>query len=319
MRNRGIWRMGASRGVFGAAGGLFVGVVVSLASLGVGAGPAFAVGNATVNRLIIANPVPGWVAEPGSSLSGVASDLGAHEAQSIEPQNGRALTAVQGWRDPSNPARNVIIVLVALGFQGQSAAAVDGQAKQGAIAALTSLCAGLATSSSVRASTIPQIPGSHMLTCTLIKDGTQPLAAAWTRGNVIAVVLSTQVSMNSLQLTLIAGTQYLAMPAHGVPVPISGGGSSSSTTAIELAIGAVVLLGAGYALFQILRRGEHAAKKVPAPEPVPEVRRGVVQRPASLAGGVGPPADLVAPARARPPGSAGSGPGRERGRGPESD
>jgi hypothetical protein len=305
--------MACRSGAFRASIGVVVGVAVGLASLGVGAPAAFAAGNAGLSKLIIANPVPGWDPEPASSLSAVAASLDTQEAQYVVPQNGRALTAVQGWRDPANPARNVIIVLVALGFNGQSAAAVNAQARSGAIAALTSLCAGLATKSSVQASTIPQIPSSHTLTCTLIKDGSQPLAAGWARGDTFALVLTTQASMNAQQLTLIAGTEYLAMPTRGFAVATPGSSSSGLGTALELAAGAVVLAAAGWVVFQILRRGNHAARKPTDEVPVPEVRRGVVQRPASLAGGVGASAK---PSSARPgPGSGPApGPGASSGR-----
>jgi hypothetical protein len=300
VRNRGVlvWRW---RSVALAAAG----VAVSLASLGLGAQAAFAAGNAGLSKLIIPNPVPGWESEPAQSLDRVVAELNTLQAQYIEPQGGRAINAVAGWHDPANPARNVVIVLLALGFHGQSAASVNAQARQGALAALTSQCAGVATQSSVQAATIPQIPTSHTLTCTLIKDGTQPLAAGWAKGDMFALVITTQASMNAEQLTLIAATQYLAMPARGYPVPTSGG-SSGSNTVWEVALGIVVLALAGYALFLIMKRGSHAPGKAPAEhQPPPEVRRGVVQRPASLAGGVGPRAKTGGGPAAGP----GSGPG----------
>jgi hypothetical protein len=297
--------------------------------VGLGATPALAVGDSGLSKVIIGNPVPGWVPEPDASLHQLDSKLNAPIASSIAPDGGVVRTAVEGWRDPANQGRYAIIVLVALGFSGETVSTTDAQARQAAITVLVSLCEGMASQSSVHASTVPRVPFSHTLTCTATNGGGQPLAASWSRGNVIALVLSQQIGVTVPQLDLIAATQYVHMSAHGYGVPTPPRGSSDLGLVLELLAGLVVLAVVGVFLWRFTqrlapasgaggarrKRGGARAKtrsrtrtrtrprpRAAAPTPAEtakaaaqrEVRRGFVQRPASLAGGTGPPSSREA-------------------------
>ncbi len=266
----------AGRGI--AAGALMVAGV-----LAVGAAPALAVGDAGLSKVIIANPVPGWQAESTSGLNGVVSYIDGLESDSVVPQGGNAVTAVQGWRDPNNSSHYIVVALLALRFPNQGAGSPASQTQQAAVGALASLCAGLSVQSTVQTSTIAGIPGSHTLTCTLRSGGSQPYAAGWARSNVLALVLSTQGSVTSAELAGVANSQYAAMPASGYAVAAPGSGLS--TTFLVLLAVLVVLAVVAFFLWRVLRREQEAVEAV-VEEPV--IRRGVVQRPASLAGGVPP-------------------------------
>jgi hypothetical protein len=151
--------------------------------------------------------------------------------------------------------------------------------RQSAVAALASLCATGATQSSVQASTIAAVPASHTLSCTVRGVTAQPYAAGFARSNVMTLVLSVQGALSAPQLAAIATSQYGALPVAGVAVAAAPLGSGSLSTLLEIVAGLVVLALAGFALWKVLGRANAAVA-------APEVRRGVVQRPASLAGGV---------------------------------
>ena len=254
-----------------------------VAGLAVGLGliaPAGAVGNADLSKVIIANPVPGWQPESTASLDRVVSYINGLEAASIVPKGGNAVTAVQGWVDPADHHDDIVIALVALRLSGDSPAAVATHTSQGDVAALASLCAAGARQSSVRASTVAGVPGSHTLSCTVRGLTAQPYAAGWARSNVLALVLSVQGAVTAPQLAAIATSQYAAMSPAGFSVGAApSGGGGGLDTLLELLVGLVVVIGAGYALWQVLQRANTTVA-------APEVRRGTVQRPASLAGGV---------------------------------
>jgi hypothetical protein len=255
--------------------------VLAASLLGLGA-PAGAVGDSGLSKLIITNPVPGWQPEPVATLNRVVTYINGLEVDSIVSKGGNARTAVQGWADPANQAHGVVIALVALRYTGFSAAQVTAHTRQGAVAALASLCATGATQSSVQASTIAAVPDSHTLQCTVRGVTAQPLAAGFARSNVLALVLSEQGALTAPQLAAIGTSQYGALPADGVTVAAASSGGGTAATLLELLAGLVVLAAAGFGLWKVLQRANRSA----AP---PQVRRGVVQRPASLAGGVPSP------------------------------
>lgn len=252
--------------------------VLALSLFGLSA-PAGAVGDSGLSKLVIANPVPGWQPEPVSTLNRVVTYINGLEVDSIVSKGGNARTAVQGWADPANKAHSVVIALVALRYTGLSPAQVTTHTRQGAVAALASLCATGSTQSSVQASTIAAVPDSHTLQCTVRGTAAQPFAAGFARSNVLALVLSVQGALTAPQLAAIATSQYGALPADGVTVAAAPSGGGTLATLLELLAGLIVLGLAGYLLWRVLQR----ANRTVAP---PEVRRGVVQRPASLAGGV---------------------------------
>lgn len=272
-------------------------------------GPAGAVGDTGLSKLIVADPVPGWQPESAASLNRVVTYIDGLESDSIVPKGGNAVTAVQGWQNPAASGQYVVVALVALTLSGSSASSIDNATKQGAVGALAALCAGVSAQSSVQAGTVAGVPGSHTLTCTLKKAGQAgPLAAGWSRANVLALVLSVQGAVTGDQLSAISTAQYAAMPSTGYSVPPGGGGGALGTV-LELLAGLVVLAAAGWALWRVVQRADRRGgsggsggsggggrsgaprprvKKVKKVKEQPEVRRGVVQRPASLAGGVGP-------------------------------
>jgi hypothetical protein len=265
------------------------------AVLGWGA-PAGAVGDADLSRLIIPLPVGGWQEEPQSNLDAIVSYLDTLEADSIVPKGGNAVNAVEGWRSPTDHSDYVVVALVAL--SGGSSDFSSSEATQGAVAALASLCAGVASQSSVHASTVSGVPGSHTLTCTA-RGGTQPYAAGLAKANVMALVISTATSITDSTMDTIVNHQFAALPSGGFVVPV--GGSSGLSTVGEVLLGLVILVLVGGALWWVVQRANQEA--VVAPVPGAERRSGKVQRPASMAGGVGPPPNhgVVGPHAAPPP------------------
>jgi hypothetical protein len=248
--------------------------------LGLLAAPAGAVGNVALSKVIIANPVAGWQPESTASLDRVVTYINGLEAASIVPKGGNAITAVEGWTNPADHRDYVVIALVALRLSGDAPSAVANHTSQGDIAALASLCAAGALQSSVQASTVAGVPGSHTLSCTVRGATAKPYAAGWSKSNVLALVLSVQGAVSAPQLAAIATSQYAAMSPAGFTVGAApGGGSGVLKTLLELLLGLVIVIGAGYALWKVLQRANASAV-------TPEVRRGTVQRPASLAGGV---------------------------------
>jgi hypothetical protein len=272
-----------------------------------------AVGNTGLAKLIISNPVPGWVHEPRTSLARIDTYLNSLEVDSIVPNGGNALNAVQGWRDPKDSSHYVIIALVALRFNGYSASQVVSHTRAGVVDALASLCSSGATASSVHAGVVEHIAGSHALTCTVHGQGgvvTQPFAAGWGKSNVMALVLSVQSAVSAPAMTLIAGAQNTALPAAGYTVAVPAG--SDTGTIIEVIVGLLVLAAVVWAIWKVRQRyrrttatatatarpGRLARAAAVTVEPVvaPKVRKGTVNRPASKAGGVPGPSS----SRSRP-------------------
>jgi hypothetical protein len=313
------WRGTLAAAVLGVGLGL-VGGLLGLA--GPGALGAGAVGDRGLSTSIIANPVAGWQPEPSATLERVVSYIDGLEADAIVPKGGNALTAVQGWRNPADQSQYVVIALVALRYSNDSPAQVATRTRQAAVAALASLCATGSTQSSVHASTIAAVPDSHTLSCDVKGVTAQPYAAGLARSNVMALILSVQGAVTSTQLASFATSQYAAMPSGGYAVGAApSSGRSTETTVVELLLGLVVLAAAGFALMKVLQRagapssstsptrarsngqgptparpsrGARARVRTttkPAANTAPVVRRGTVQRPASLAGGIGPPPD----------------------------
>ncbi len=250
-------------------------------------------GNSGLSSVIIGNPEPGWTAEPTASLNSTVSYLDGLEADHVVTIGGNAATAVQGWRDPTDHTHYLVVALVALTFTGESAATVASRTNTAAVNALASLCAGISSQSSIQTAAIAGIPASHTLACNL-KSGSasSPYAAGWSRANVLALVISTQSSVTAAQMASIATSEYGAMPSAGYLVPAAPGSGSWLATLLELQAGLIVLALAGVAIWRVVQRADRTVS-------APEVRRGVVERPASRAGGVGP-ASKPAPATPTP-------------------
>ncbi|HEY1828509.1 MAG TPA: hypothetical protein VGF87_10830 [Acidimicrobiales bacterium] len=297
---RALQRGRARRAVVSLGAGALLAVVGLLGvglGLGLGSAPAGAVGDTGLSRFIVGNPIAGWQDEPLSNDNAIVSYLDGLEGDSIVPKGGAAVNAVQGWRDPSNHADYVVVALVAL--RGSGSSGLDPNvALQGAVSALASLCAGVASETTVHASTVTGVTGSHTLTCTA-RGGLQPYAAGFARANVMALVISTTTSVTPAQLSSLVTSQYGALPAGGYVVASGSGGLG---TVSEVLLGLVLLVLVGGALWLVVQRANRTAIVAPVPEPV--VRRGRVQRPASEAGGVGPPPNhgVVGPRAAPRPG-----------------
>jgi hypothetical protein len=211
--------------------------------------PAGAAGDAGLNQHIIANPVAGWAPESGASLNRFVTYIDGLETATINPFGGTAVTAAQGWHNPSTPADYVLVALVALTFSGQSASKVDTRAQAATISALASLCAGAANQSAVQTTTVATVPGSHQVTCTLGKEQPAPDAVGWSRANAVALVVSVQGALTEAQLSSIALSQYDVMPSAGFA--ITTGRSTSWVKVVGLVF---VVLAAGALFWFVLMR-----------------------------------------------------------------
>jgi hypothetical protein len=242
-----------------------------LSVLGVAVPPAGAVGDTGLSKLIIADPVPGWQPEPTAGLQHVVSYINQLETDHVVPHGGSALTAVDGWRDPSDHADYVVVALVALSGALLSGDVTTAQVRQAAVGSLASLCGGVASPSSVHASSVAHVPASHTLRCTLehTSAAASPFAAGWARANVLALVISTQGSLTPSAMDALAARQYAALPARGFVVTNRGAGSFWDK-AFSI-VGVLILAAAGLLIFRMRVRRS-------APIGEPEIRRGVVQR-----------------------------------------
>jgi hypothetical protein len=254
---------------------------VVLSVVGAGVLPVGAVGNAGLSTLIIANPVRGWQPEPTASVEHVLLYIDGLEADHVVPHGGQALTAVDGWRDPHDHGDYVVVALVALDITGLHSSEVAAQARQASVGGLASLCAGVASPSSVRTSTLARVPASHTLTCTLLHStaAASPYAAGWARANVVALVLSTQGSLTPSTMAAIAPRQYAALPVRGYFVTAPRARSSSNIV-VTIILGVLIVPVAGFVLWKALRTRDWML-------PEPAVRRGVVRRPTSASSGAG--------------------------------
>ena len=199
------------------ASGFVLGTVVACALVDVAlvlpAPPAAALGDATADHYIIADPEPGWIPIP------MAEDQQAlQQAQDGGASHGLVGVAVQGWSSPGG-SQALIVVLARYGSD------VTVSDMPAAVQSLSQECSG-DTPEPVVAD--PQIPNSQEIVCNQQANLGGPSGSIfWYEANV-AVIMLGNGAFGQSSLEAAASAQYVAIPSGGIdnggfpvwPVPL---------------------------------------------------------------------------------------------------
>jgi hypothetical protein len=238
-------------------------------AIGLTATQAGAVGDQSLDQVILVNPLPGWQHLSAAVLSSASERLSSIEQSVIGPMGGRDAVAAEGWSDPSWSA-SITVFLVALAGRSGSLfqSSVDSQLIVGANAAALNACASAVGRSPDFNTPVLGVPNSHLAECSSPNTGHTLLVAAWPRANVLAMVVASGVGSKGFTLaptvsSLVAG-QYGEMSAGDTVVPeppsvatprapvSTGGHVALIVLGITLAL--IVGLVAGLCLAHIRRR-----------------------------------------------------------------
>ena len=224
---------------------VLVGVLVVLTV----AAPAYALGDAELDRHIVTNPVPGWQAAPPAQVQRVVGLLTRVEGTAVSSFGGSAAVAGRGWQDPRAPRSILLITLVRVSAKGVGVAAMDRELVTGAAVAADTFCEGATAKPPVSQNPIASIPDSHHAFCGPAPNGTTPSAVTFAKANVLAVLFN--VALSADRLDAIATAQYATLPA----------GDLSVTSLREAAdAGGAAVAGAGLAI--AARRRQHKRRQV---------------------------------------------------------
>ncbi len=220
--------------------------VVMAMTVVVAAGPAGAAGSPSLDRSIIADPIPGWLPVSAGAMNNTVDSIQRVEQAAIGSTGLTIDTAAEGWYDPSTTTSNVLVILVRASGSGPLVAdEMRGAAGAGAV----SFCAGATSSSPKSDVAVPAIPGSHEVMCGTSPNGSSLSAVTWTKANILALV--TNDSLAPARLVSIAQQEYRAMPAAESS---SAAKSTSSTAVIVGSVVAVVVLGLFLGIALAMRR-----------------------------------------------------------------
>ena len=86
--------------------------VVMAMTIVVAAGPAGAAGSPSLDRHIIADPLPGWLPVSSDAMNNTVDSIQRVEQAAIGSTGLTIDTAAEGWYDPSTTTSNVLVILV---------------------------------------------------------------------------------------------------------------------------------------------------------------------------------------------------------------
>ena len=215
------------------------------------AGPAAAVGDATLNHYLIANPLPGWQPASPAEMQRLVHVLSTTEAAAISMSGGSVSVAAQAWKQPNALRSALLIALIGIASPHVDAASIDAQADVAATAAARSFCIGATTRPAVVDREVPSIPGARHVECAQL-GGSTPAGVAFARANVLAIISSGALDPN--QLDAIATAQYAALPESDSP--IRSGSHHVNTLAVLIA--ALLALADAVGLAVLVRRRPNA-------------------------------------------------------------
>ena len=234
---------------------VLVGVLVVLTV----AAPAYALGDAELDRHIVTNPVPGWQAAPPAQVQRVVGLLTRVEGTAVSSFGGSAAVAGRGWQDPRAPRSILLITLVRVSAKGVGVAAMDRELVTGAAVAADTFCEGATAKPPVSQNPIASIPDSHHAFCGPAPNGTTPSAVTFAKANVLAVLFN--VALSADRLDAIATAQYATLPAGDLSVSSGSRGNKSIVLIIAIVV-LVVAAVAGAGLAIAARRRQHKRRQV---------------------------------------------------------
>ncbi len=262
-----------------------VAVLVASCTVGVGvlaAPTAAAVGNSTLDALIVAPSSPGWKTAPVSEVAAIVARITKLDDDAVSSVGGSVQVAGQLWTDPASRALLAVTLVRWPANVGNLSQLVATSARQE--------CVEVGGDNPAAGHSVPGVPSSVTESCT----GTRASAsisgtiAAAHRGNVSELVETyslgpTGVPMPASQLDALAATQYRRLPA--VPSNVS------TLVGTAVAVAAAVSL-----LAVVVRRSRRRGRTVPAAPG----GLGPVPWPAASANGFPPPSAAYPPPTAQP-------------------
>ena len=217
-----------------------------------GATPAHAAGDPTLNSLIIADPEPGWTNLSTTETNSMQNQIQT-EFQRLQTADETFSTAVDGWQSPQGASSDSLVV-----FLVESVGASTSNMSPGSL--VSGFCSGATNVNNVPTSPIPNVPSSAIATCS---DTTESVTVGGaTKGNLIELISSFGTSpLGESAVEQVVGDQLDALPAStssgtkpsGATTSGSGGGSNTAIIIGGAGGGVVVVLG-GVLAFVLLRK-----------------------------------------------------------------
>jgi len=215
--------------------------------------PAGSLGEPSLDRRIVADPVAGWRPAPSSQVRTLVEYLSRVETAAVSSFGGSSAVAVQGWVDPSSPKSSLFVALISLSVKDMAASTLDKQVVQAAAVAAQTFCEGATANPPVSDRAVESIPASHHVRCGPAPNGATPTAVTFAKANVFGLVFANSLSPGRLDAVALA--QHRALSPLGASVPSSSGrgvGVIVSIVALAAAIGLGLLI-----VFLRRRRGQH--------------------------------------------------------------
>jgi hypothetical protein len=117
----------------------------------------------------------------------------------------------------------------------------DQQAQPAAKAAAASFCSGAVASAPVSTNPVSAIPDSHLVVCPSTPTGVVPIAVAWVKANVLAVMTLVQNSRGTQTLSSLAVKRYLTMSAQDTSVTSHSNGGLIAIVVVVAVLVAVLV------------------------------------------------------------------------------
>jgi Protein of unknown function (DUF2510) len=294
-------------------------LAVSLVALSVagtlllGTGIAAAAGNASLDKLILKDPEPGWQALTAAEAQEFETSITNELASSSGSSNNFA-TAVEGWQSPAGASTATLAIFIVQALNGSVGSSAASQA--------TDFCTGATNNTPTSAPAIPNVPDSAVTSCS--GNGENVTVGTAITGTYLEFVASFGSSpLSTTEVAPVVSDQLSAIEAATTTTTTSGSGSSGSsspgaTTAtsssssvpiIAGAAGGVVVIAAIVAFVLLRRRKPSVAlaahgPHTGAPSGGPHLGRsdhgdsgpyGHVPSPVTSPGAAPPPAPAGAP------------------------
>jgi hypothetical protein len=199
--------------IYGAAGIGALGLILTFGA----ALPSDAAGNVGLSKYIISNPQHGWAQLSKSQLNSFVSGINKSIGSSVSASDGSVITAANGWHKPGG-TNFVLVTLLALSVKGASASLTATQAQASAGQAAVSFCSGASNGNPQSNVALPGIAGSHDAICPAESNGATPQVITWSKGNVIAMLVTVSGAVSDQRLSSIAQAQFKKMKSSGFAV-----------------------------------------------------------------------------------------------------
>jgi hypothetical protein len=210
---RAVKRVSPFGAIHGAAGIGALGLVLTFGA----ALPSGAAGNAGLSKYIISNPQHGWAQLSKSQLNSFVSGVNKSIGSSVSASDGSVITAANGWQKPGG-TNFLLVTLLAVSVKGASASQTATQARDSAGAAAVSFCSGASNGNPQSNVALPSIAGSHDAICPAESNGAVPRVITWSKGNVIAMLVTVSGAVPDQKLASIAQAQFKKMRSAGFTV-----------------------------------------------------------------------------------------------------